>query len=740
MKRLAIKIKIDYRHYICVAITLMSVAAGFLFPNGIPRLVESLRDLITSFLYYFFEIFTRNNNAVMPTVCKLQEWSFAPQIWKPITFLPSSFEEFFVFWGEYWKLVFNLDNFKSYYVLLADIIFYLSRFLLVAVPLVAVILSQLNSVKTKRCIERGLKSKPLKVFERFLFNVVYPVITWMKDFIGFCFQNGRYILIWFLLWGLYFNIFSLLIEFFAYYLYFTSSWEIFSIYTQLLKLQTDITPMVRFIPGLIWLVVGCKIFNHICKNMAYDRLHYAERCNEAVIRERGLVTIISGKMRKGKTQLATSMALIKQKVIYDDMDKVMLKYERYFPNFDWQIFRDHLDRLISDRVIVDLASCRKVLSTMCRMFDIVCTFFTVDEYREYLDSNALRFDRTFGYDFDHYAVTYNDNLRNIKLFRALEEYACAYYVFTVQTTLIFANYSIRDDSELRSEGNKPYRNNDFIHRDPELREITSRYAHILDQDMLRLQTKMIKDNEFARVLHPGAYVISEIDKERKNMLELKEMKINVDEANQKNDGFNSTLMMAGHANIVDYIPIIGFFADLQRPENLGAGALQLGEVVNIVDATDFSPALPFFSSYWFTEGVYQLVNSAWTSFKKEHDINRCDSTLFVYLIENIMSKIGNHYDKINGRFGMQTLTLEIQDGTLDGKVKLERWPLLAIRDRSERYSTDCLKGVFVTDPPNKKHIDDYLMYEGIMPTPKELSMQHSYFYNGIHKMKGKKNE
>ena len=66
--------------------------------------------------------------------------------------------------------------------------------------------------------------------------------------------------------------------------------------------------------------------------------------------------------------------------------------------------------------------------------------------------------------------------------------------------------------------------------------------------------------------------------------------------------------------------------------------------------------------------------------------------------------------------------------------------MLAIRDRSERYSTDCLKGVFVTDPPNKKHIDDYLMYEGIMPTPKELSMQHSYFYNGIHKMKGRKNE
>ena len=716
----------------------MSAAVGHFFPNSLPRLAESIRDFLTSIMFYFGEIFLDGNHSVYPTVVLKQQWILAPEIWKPIKFLPATVEEFIVFWYEYWSDVFNIEYFKMYCNMIGDFFYYSSRLLLPLMLLFLVLYLAIQNVKNYHCTERNKKSKPLVLFELFLFNVVHPVIYWIKDFVRFCFIHPKYLLAWFIIWGLHFNLFSIVVSFFAYYFYFMSSWQILSVYAQLLKLQTDLTPVIRFIPGLIWLVVGCKIFNHICKNMAYDRLHYAERCNEAVIRERGLVTIISGKMRKGKTQLATSMALIKQKVIYDDMDKVMLKYERYFPNFGWQIFRDHLDRLITDRVIVDLASCRKVLSTMCRMFDTVCTFFTVDEYREYLDSNALRFDRTFGYDFDHYAVTYNDNLRNIKLFKALEEYACAYYVFTVQTTLIFANYSIRDDSELRSEGNKPYRNNDFIHRDPELREMTSRYAHILDMDMLRLQTKMIKDNEFARVLHPGSYVISEVDKERKNMLELKEMKINVDEANQKNDGFNLTLMMGAHPNIVDYIPIFGFFADLQRPENLGAGALQLGEVVNIVDATDFAPALPFFSSYWFTEGVYQLVNSVWTSFKKKHDINRCDSTLFVYLIENIMSKIGNHYDKINGRFGMQTLTLEIQDGTLDGKVKHERWPLLAIRDRSERYSTDCLKGVFVTDPPNKKHIDDYLMYEGIMPTPKELSMQHSYFYNGIHKIKSRK--
>ena len=85
---------------------------------------------------------------------------------------------------------------------------------------------------------------------------------------------------------------------------------------------------------------------------------------------------------------------------------------------------------------------------------------------------------------------------------------------------------------------------------------------------------------------------------------------------------------------------------------------------------------------------------------------------------------------------MQTLTLEIESGSLDGERKREYWRSMSIYDLSERYSSDCLKGVFVSDPPNDKHIDDFIMYEGILPTPKELGMQHSYFYNGVSKMKG----
>lgn len=85
---------------------------------------------------------------------------------------------------------------------------------------------------------------------------------------------------------------------------------------------------------------------------------------------------------------------------------------------------------------------------------------------------------------------------------------------------------------------------------------------------------------------------------------------------------------------------------------------------------------------------------------------------------------------------MQTLTLEIQSGKLDGKTKLDYWRLMPKKDRSERYRTDCLKSIFISDPPNEKHIDDFVMYEGILATPEELAKQNSYFQNDIRKMKG----
>ena len=109
--------------------------------------------------------------------------------------------------------------------------------------------------------------------------------------------------------------------------------------------------------------------------------------------------------------------------------------------------------------------------------------------------------------------------------------------------------------------------------------------------------------------------------------------------------------------------------------------------------------------------------------------------MFVYLLKNLVAKISNHYDRINGMFGIQTMKLEVQSGRLDGEVKKEKWRLIIKKDRSRRYRTACLEAVFDSYEPNTMHIDDFIMYAGEVGTDEENQLQNSYFQKDIKEMK-----
>ena len=732
------KCKRDYRHIICAGITLISLGLCFLFPNSLPRLAETVRDLGLSIAYYFCALIAPEKNPIPATVTKMQSWKFAEGIWKPITVFPYTWEEFTAKWSEFWSVVFTQENFTAYLYDFADKLNKLSRLLLVLVPLVLVLVLSLNSFANKRCQDRDKKSKQLKVFERFLFNVVYPTIAWCKDFVNFCKENSAYYKAWLVLWMLHFNGFSIAVAFFAYYLYFAVSFDVKNIYTQLLKLLADLTPMIRFIPGVIWCLIGIWVYNYICRSMAFTRLYYAERCNRSFLAGRGVVTTVYGEMGIGKTQMITSMALSSEIAQFDDAFDILLEKSMHFPNFPWQRLRDKLRKKIDNGTIVDLPSCRAYIKHARFFFERIYSLSTydADKYRAMrLKYDFFDEDYTFGYDYTHYRTTYNDELKITHLYEDLEDYACAYLIFTVKTSLLFSNYSIRVDSILSDLGNMPSRNNDFFHRPPEYQEAYSHHAHIIDFDMLRLGRKIIKDNPKARRLSFGTFVITEIDKEFKNMQELKETKINANETNQKNDLHNACLMMCRHAAVVANRVFIRIICDLQRPEAWGAGGRELGEVIYISEKSELAPALPFFSPYWLCQWIFSGIKGAWLNFFGKYTVNRCDKTLFSYLCENGISQINNHYDKVEGLFGTQTLKLEMQSGRMDGEVKKEKWRLIMKKDRSRRYRTACLEAVFDSYEPNTMHIDDFIMYAGEVGTQEENELQNSYFQNDITKMK-----
>ena len=722
----------DYRHLICSAVTFVSLAFGFLFPNALPRLLESFRDIGTSLLFYFFQILNPENNPIPPTVTQLPSWQLAPDLWRPVTLLPASVEEFLEFWDAYLSLVFNEWNFKFYLMSVSDFLYYGSRVLLILMPFVVLLMLLISMGQDKTCTERGKKSPALVRFQKFLFRWIYPIVYWCKDFIEFLKENKTYYQSWLALWALYFNLYSIVLSFVAYYLYFISSWDILSLYTQLLKLQKDLTPVIRFLPGFAWLFLFLELYNRSSIDTAFQALEAAEQANRAVLNKGSIITSVYGEPGIGKTTMITSMALTGQVKLFDDAFSIMINRAMQFPNFPWQVFRDYVKYLIDKRLVCDIDQMKKWFKSRRWVYDSIVN--TV-QWKRFLRKHPELNRYTFTYDFIHYRSTFSDELKVVHLYDALESYAAAYMIFSVQTNLLFSNYSIRTDSLLKDIGNLLLRDNDFFNRDPELQEVYSQHSHIIDFDMIRLGRKIVEGNKKANGAPVGVYVITEIDKEFKNMNLLKETKINANETNQKNDLHDAALMMIRHGAVIDNKPFIILLADLQRPEAWGAGGRELGNVMFLPEKTQMVPVLPFFSFYWLTEGIFSLIKKKWDSFDADYQYRRSDETLPIYLTRNLIAALHNHYEKLRNLFGMQIVSIEIQSGRMDGEIRKDKFRWLAKKDWSNRNRTDCLNSVWEKPTPNTMYIDDFITYTATLATQEECAQQNSYFQNDIHKIK-----
>ena len=724
-------VRLDYRHYICIAITLGFLACGLIFTNALPRLAEAVRDLGLSVAYYFCELVT-DVNPIRATVTQMPSWQFAPSRFEPLRLLPESWEEFKLLMGDYWSTWATWDNVEEYFAFIGDVMYYFSKALLVIMPLALCLWLWLGRYTSFECTERGKESKPLKRWRRFTFRTENPTANWFRELFAFM-SEKHYTVFWTFLWLLYFNVLSLGVGFLAYYLYFIASFDMASLYGQLLKLTVDLAPVVRFIPPLLWTVIGFWVINAICRSHAKAELEHCELKNRGFINERGVVTIVYGPMGVGKTSMLTSMALSEEVNLRDQALEILLECDIMFPSFPWDKLRDEMKVRMEKKELVDVPSIRRWVNDWRRTFALLSPAWC-KWWRRQVRKRGLP-DVSFGYDFEHYGVDYNDELKITKLYDAIEDYACAYFIYTIETSLIISNYSIRTDAIKEDLGNFPVWNHDFFERDPRLMDAYSRHAHIIDFDMLRLGKRMIEENPNRNAFGFGVYVISEIDKERKNALELKETKIKEDICNQRNDLFNSCLKMSRHACVIANRVFLKIFCDLQRPEDWGAGGREVGEVVYIKEKGDMVALLPFFSPFWLCEGIFKWVKKHFDKFYMEYIYKRSDGTLFVHLLKTLMSKLDNHYRKVNNGLGCQVLDLELESGRMDGEAQQRKFYRMPKKDYSKRYSTNCLSAIFEGDEVNTVSIADFKEYADIMATSAELAMQNSHFQEDIRKMK-----
>lgn len=718
--------KIDYRHYICIAITLGFVCcAVFVFPSAFTRICESVVDLWNSVCYYFCSLFGISNSP-LPTVADYSSVPFPP-LWN----LPATWEEFKISWSSYWTTFASSSNLQNYFVLLGDFLFYFCLVVLFVLPLILIAYLFLKRYMSKQNNNYNKDSKCL-TFVKFLADKIYiPIKNWLIDFLGFL-SSTKYLMLWLIIWAYNFNLFTIVIEFIAFYLYFVMSFDFGSIYIQIYKLFCDLSVALAFIPIWVWLIVLLFVFLRMRKKIAYARLNHLERRNCGFINERPIVLMVCGTMGKKKTTAITDMALSQENMLKDKAFELLLKNDLKFPFFPWCNLENSIKFAMGKHIIFNLASCKRYIKHL----RYLCEFPTKDKavVKSMLRHLRKRFNYQyknliFDYDFLRYGIWYDDKLKVVNIWDVLETYTQLYFIYVIQSSLIISNYSIRTDNLIDDIGNFPLWNKDFFQRDSRLIDSFSRHSHILDFDSLRLGKKVVENNAKKDSFEFGVINITEIGKERKNNLELRETKRKEDVTNQKNDGFNDWLKMVRHSATVDNFPFVKVITDEQRPESWGADARDLLDIVNIKETSETRLALPFFS---LAELLYVYVFSKFENLYYRYRYNRADNTLPMYILKKITSIINNYYTRTYNTFGYCVLNVDVENGTQDGQISEKKYYLMSKKIYSKRFSTDCFSDYFNEKALRSKYgLNDLEEYKTEKATFSELKTQNSYFINDL---------
>ena len=700
------KRRVDYRHILCLLATLGFIVCGvFLFPNSLFRLIESVRDFGLSCAYYFCKLFGIENN-ITPTVTELSEYITA------VAFFPEDWTGVKSAWTAYWRVWLSVDNLNRYLVFLSGVLLNISRCMVIALSLILGVYVYFKMYLKTENNHYDKDSKSLKTVKWISAHFYRPIRAWMASVWGFIKERRYYRRFWLALWLLYFNVYAIFLEFVAYYLYFMSSFEVTTLFRQFYKLFIDLSVAIDFLPIWAWVPLILFFFDYSRKRIAYMRLRHFERRNCGFINARPIVYMVCGTMGTKKTTAITDMALSQEVLFRDKAFEKILENDLKFPFFPWINLENEVKRAMEYHEVYNLATIRKFIQKKAKRWE----------------RRPCR-EKIFNYDYERYGLTYNDQLKTVDVWEVIETYAQLYFIYIVESSLIISNYSIRTDMVLSDLGNFPLWNGEFFQKDSRLIGSYSRHSHILDFDSLRLGRKVIEENPNADGFEFGIVVITEVGKERGNMLELNEKKKKDENTNQKNDLFNAWLKMVRHSATVDNFPFVKVITDEQRPESWGADARDLCEIVHIQDSGNTNLAMPFFS---LAELLYGWLFSKFADLYYRYRYVRSDNTLPMYALKALTAKIQHYYTGIYNRFGYCTLRVTVENGTQKGKAKKNKYYLMSKKIYSKRFSTDCFSDFFTEKALRSKvGIEDLKEYKTEKATFEELQLQHSYFIDEL---------
>ena len=689
---------------LAIVLTACFILLGFfVFSKSYVRLKEAASDLFGSVKFYLHSIFKETPDEA-PSIVAYSD------VIEPIKLLPSDYSGFKMKTALYFRTLFSKENLFAWLSVVGKKSVTASKGIAITLPCVLCFLLLLKRLY-RRCNNRyNRDTLPLWIYRRTVERLFRFVVGGIKNYLSFLRSHAWVPTFWIWTWGFHLNLASIVVEFFAYYLFFSVSFEFGTIYVQVVKLVRDLQPLVRFFPWWILIFIPLFLFKRFRERIALARLRHCEARNCGFINELPIVSITCGSMGKKKTTMITDMALSQEVMFRQKALEILQNTDMAFPNFPWICFENELLKCLEYGTVYNLATVRKWIEKKRT------------RYEKHGDNRL----QLYGYNSGKYGLEYDDALSVRHLFDLLETYAQAYFIYVLQSSLIVSNFSVRTDNTIMTEGNFPTWSLGFFSN----RRRRSRHAHILDFDVLRLGKKIVDANPKAGSFEFGVVAITEIGKERGNNLELKEVKKKNDEANQKNDLFNSWLKMCRHSATVDHFPFIKVFTDEQRPESWGADARDLCDIITILEAEDARLALPF---YTIEEMLSEWAFNRFIRMYYDFRYRRGDNTLLVYVLKQMTARIWKRNVRIYNKYGYSVLKIGQERGTMDGKRSFKKYFLVNRKIYSNRFTTDCFSDFFNDMARESKvGLSDYLEYATEKASVEELKQQNSYFINALY--------
>ena len=699
----------DYRHWLAILILALLVwAALSVCSLSIERLGDAFVDLKSSAVYYWQKIILRREDVSTEglTIGKLPEIDLQ-------RVCPFSIEDVVRKVNILGKALFTKEMFLRYLIATLDTMTLISLILPSAVVLIVAVPLLIKTLVFQHTTNRK-DSKPLTWWKKHVTPVFSKIMTWLREFRAFLGKEG-YLTYIFLVWFVNLNIATVVVEFLAWYLHFATGFDLSASAVSLARLLIDLLIALWSAPWWFWCIVFYVLFDAFRRDIGYDVLRHNESKNAGFFSSLAVACLIVGTMGKGKTTLLTSLGLTGQNYFRRKARALMFSLDMKFPKFPIQRFEDAIDAAYEAGMLHKMRHVSEFVQRKKRQYEACPSPH-----------------RLYGYDIEHANMSFDDALKVTELFDALEAYAKLYYLYVIRLPLLISNYSVRSDAALTDKGNFPNWSDDFFEKSPRESEDDQEYSHILDMDTMRLGKLMNPEDEFRGSKDIGIVMITEMGKERGNMLEHKGMKKEADTANPLNDRFNDRVKMDRHAALIENFSFTKILGDEQREESLGADARELADIVKIREKSDPKLAMP---CYALGQLIYTLFGSKFENLYYEYRYERGDQTLFGYAMKNLFCLFYHHHMRIMNTFGYHVLTLEVASGKGDEQGELFKYYIAYKKDYSGRFKSDGFADAF--DEQSKlteTGLVDYPQFKGIKSTVNEMGQMNSYFANMLIEM------